>query len=200
MFENENGLNPQVEQPVPNTDPVLPVENPEKQNEVKVETQPQDDGKNPKTFTQEQVNLFVKKRLARNTKSFLENYEISGEDEFKELIGKAQSYEAMKLSKEEMTKELTGVRQTLWFKDNNVNPDRIDDIKAHFKGTESELTNESLVEALKTHPEWLNNLAEQNPVPKTTIQKLNPDKNTPPTKNDEDEMAKMFGLKSFIKK
>lgn len=200
MLENETVLT----QTDDNTQVVMEEQKQTPQIEEKVETQPHGDVETEltpdKKYTVEQINEFVRKRLERHTQKFLEGYEITSEDELQELIGKAQSYDAIKLSRNDLANELNEVRQSLWFKENNVNPDRILDIKAHFKGTDTELTNESLVEALSTHPEWLNNTVQEDPVPKTTIQKLTPEKTTPQTPNEEEAMAKMFGLKGFIKK
>ena len=52
------------------------------------------------------------------------------------------------------------------FLKNNVNPDRYDDIRTYFKGKGLDFSNESLLEAIKTHPEWI------NPSNATTIKSL----------------------------
>lgn len=188
-----------VTAPVPTTTPVENSETtkvPDEQGQVGgVETPTTE-----KTFTQVEVNEMMRERLARQKSKFFESYELKDEDEFKSMLGKAQSYEAMKVGKEETLVELAKTQQSLWFKENNVNPEKVDDILAYFKGKDLPLDKDSLVEAVSTHPEWVNNEITTDPAPTTTITKLSPDKGLGDTESEEQRVAKMFGLKGFVKK
>ena len=94
--------------------------------------------------------------------------------------------------------ENVSLKQELAFITNNINPDRRDDIIAHFKGKEMEFTNDNLVNELTTHPEWLNPTKQDNTA-KTTIKVLgNSVENEKTRVNEKDEIAKMLGYSKLI--
>ena len=143
----------------------------------------------PRTFTQEELNAIVKERLDRQTAKFLERLGIEDMNGIDQLLEHANGYsEAQEL----MTRyqlENEGLRQEIAFRDNDVNKDKVDDIKAYFKGKGLELTDENLREQLATHPEWVN----QRPRA-TTIRQLTPEKNAPKSVDEWQQARKYFGL------
>ena len=143
----------------------------------------------PKLFTQEQVNDFVRKRLERN----YTRYGCKNSKELDDLVGKAQSYEVMKDRYGDLQIEHANLLKDYSFLKNNVNPDRVEDINAYFKGKGIDFSNDALVEHLATHPEWLNQVVEQTPT--TTISVMGSERNTPKPMSEKDIASKMFGMK-----
>lgn len=143
----------------------------------------------PRTFTQEELNAIVKERLDRQSAKFLERLGLEDMNGIDELLEHAKGYsEAQEL----MTRyqlENEGLRQEIAFRDNDVNKDKVDDIRAYFKGKGLELTDENLKEQLATHPEWVN----QRPRA-TTIRQLTPEKNAPKSVDEWQQARKYFGL------
>lgn len=142
-----------------------------------------------RTFTQEQLNAIVKERLDRQTGKFLQRLGLESMDGIDEMLDHAKSYaEAQELvTKYQLENE--SLKMELAFRDNGVNPKRVDDIKAYFKGKGLDLTNESLKEEMETHPEW----AIQKPR-QTTIRALSPDKNGPKERDGWLDAKNLFGL------
>lgn len=160
-----------------------------KQEEVVEQQQPQED-----LFTQDQVNDFVRSRLNK----FYNRYGVDGSKGLDELVGKAQSYSVMEERYKAMEEEKRGLMEKIAFMENNINPNRYEDVRAYFKGKEIEFNNDSLVNELATHPEWLNQAETREPM--TTIKTLGSDTSTVPVNrpNEKDEVAKLFGLKKLI--
>ena len=75
---------------------------------------------------------------------------------------------------------------------NNINPDKYDDIITHFKGANIDFSEEQLIEALKTHPEWIKQ--EQKPV-ETTIIKMGSEQQTVNKPSDKERAEKLLGVK-----
>lgn len=179
MTDEQTQGNPQVTAPE-----TAEADNPETATDAAAEAEA-----NPRTFTQDELNSIVKERLDRQTSKFLERLGLESMDGIDELLEHARGYgEAQEL----MTKyqlENEDLRQQIAFRDNDVNPDKVDDIKAYFKGKGLELTGDSLKEQLKTHQEWVRH------APKTTtIRALTPEKNAPKSVDEWDTARKYFGL------
>lgn len=180
---------------------------PEEQTQGKQVTVDQQGG-SPKTFTQEQVNEMMKKRLERSHNSFFERYGVKDLNELDELFAKAKDSEDLnaKLSqvtqeKEELSakfNELTTQNEQLssQFKDLNknyafnslkINPKLVNDIEMYFKGKGLEINSDTLGEELKTHEHWKVN---ENPV----VAPIG-NEQTPPVTDDGKAMAsKFFGV------
>lgn len=167
----------------------------EQENKESTATQEQEEAvKSSKTFTQEQLNKIVRARLDRQYKSLYDRYGVSDSNGLDDLITKAHSYDVLKEECERIGLENTDLKTSLAFIRNGINPDREDDIKAHFKGKEIELNEENLIKELETHPEW--RIVEKvDSVPKTTIQTLgveHRDRNIPET--EAEKRQRIFGV------
>ena len=186
---------------------LLNQETPEKKDEVPtVDTQKKEESvegvkaeesKNG-TFTQEQVNDIVRSRLDKAQQRLFNRYGVSNRDELDTLIGKSQSYDIMKERYSGLKTQNSELERELAFFKNNINPERKDDIIAHFKGKGIDFNNDNLVNELSKHPEWLNPVKVEDK-PKTTITTLGSDSTTEmPKVSEKDEMAKIFGLSRLI--
>ena len=148
-----------------------------------------------KTFTQDDVNKFVRERLERDRQSFYKRYGVEDREGLDALIGKAQSYEIMDERYNNMLQENNGLKEELAFVKNNINPERYDDVKAYFKGKELKFDVNSLANELETHPEWLN-VVKADDKPKTTVKVVGTDgDHIPPKKDEKAEAMKLFGLR-----
>jgi len=111
------------------------------------------------TYTREQFeekfNIGVKERLAKKDKNLLEKYGVSSYEELDNKIAKAESYDVVNEDFKKVTETNKSLTQKLSFKENNIDPDRIDDVKTYFKGKEIKFSNDELVKALETHKEWI---------------------------------------------
>jgi len=143
----------------------------------------------PKTFTQDEVNEIVRKRLEKQNNKLFGRYGVANRNELDNLIGKVQSYDVMKERYDKIKEENKGLNEKMLFIENNISPNKKDDIYAYFKGKELELNDENLKSLLETHPEWLN---EKKP----TISKIGNDKGGNKQEPDEKDIAmRLFGLK-----
>ena len=147
-----------------------------------------------KQFTKDKVNDILRSRLERQRKSLLSHYGVKTTDELNELIGKAQSYSAIKELHEEALNELREVNQQLAFVNNNINPNRKADIQAYFKGKRIGVQRRNSETRALTHPEWLKTVSTDK-APKTTLRALGVDKQTALAPESEDSKIKrVFGL------
>lgn len=148
------------------------------------------------TFTQEQVNEVVRTRLEKERSRLYSRYGVTDKNGLDELFNKAQAYELIKEKFDSISGENNSLKERLAFRENNINPEKQEDIKAYFKGKNIEFNDENLKTELATHNEWVKTVEK----PKTTIQSLGNDKNTTKPKVDERDLAmRMFGLNGFSK-
>ena len=193
-MENEEKVLPNQETPENNNE-VPTVDTPKEEESVEeVKAEESKDG----TFTQEQVNDIVRSRLDKAQQRLFNRYGVTNRDELDSLIGKSQSYDVMKEKYADLETKNYELEKELAFFKNNINPERKDDIIAHFKGKGIDFNNDNLVNELSTHPEWLNPVKVEDK-PKTTITTLGSDSTTEmPKVSEKDEMAKIFGLSRLI--
>ena len=144
----------------------------------------------PRTYTKEEVQDLMKKRVERSHKAFFTRYGVNDLKGLDDLMHKSKSfsdmeteYGAIQLRNSELARENA-------FLKNNINPEKYDDIITHFKGAGIDFSEEQLLEALKTHPEWLKVQPQV-----TTIQEMGSefhDKNKP---DERDVASKLLGVK-----
>lgn len=159
-----------------------------------------EDGKEPKTFTQDEVNELVKRRIERERKSIYSKYGFESSEELEQFLGKGQAYDSLKEKCDAAESENQSLKKSLAFMRNDINPSRESDIDAYYKGTGKEFSEDSLKEEIKTHPEWLNP-KKADDKPKTTFEKISPERgeDTQMDENDERELvAKLTGLNRII--
>lgn len=144
-----------------------------------------------KYFTQEQLNNVVRDRLNK----VYSRYEVNNAQELDDLVSKAYEREVYEEEYNSLLNNYAKINRELTFLKNNINFDREDDIVAYFKGKDIDFTADNLIEALKTHPEWLN-AKSASETQKTTIQALGNDANHKDVSLSELEQAeKLFGVK-----
>jgi hypothetical protein len=144
---------------------------------------------------QARINEMIRARLERQNNSFYKRYGVNDRDGLDSLIGKAQSYDIMKERYDSMSQENAQLKEKLAFMSNGINPDREDDIRAHFKGKGIEFDNDSLIKELETHPEWRKVVEAGDTTPKTTIERLgveHRDRNVPET--EAERQKRIFGV------
>lgn len=145
------------------------------ENTGKTVTVDQEQGGSPKTFTQEQVNEMMKKRLERSHNSFFERYGVKDLNELDELFAKAKDSEDLGAKVAQLTQEkeelntkfneLTAQNDQLStqykdltknyaFQANKIDPNKINDIEMYFKGKGLDINAETLGEELKNHQHW----------------------------------------------
>ena len=188
-MNNENNEQIQEEEVVVN-DSVTPTDN--VQTNSNVVQQSQNTFENPVSFTQEQVNEIVTKRLNR----VYERYGVKDSNSLDVLMGKSQAYEVLKNRVHKYREELKNLKEEMAFYKNDIDPTRYDDIRAYFKGKGIEFNDEAFINELANHPEW-KRVVEQSSNKVTTISAISPDRNVGRSStNEKDEIAKLFGFKN----
>lgn len=179
-------------------------QNPELEGDKKEETEEQ-----PKTLTQDEFDKALKKRLAKKDKQICERFGVENLDQVDDLIAKGQAYSILSVDYEDLKKknkdledQIKGYKENETFSKLKIAPDRYDDVRTYFKGKELDLTEDSLLKNLETHPEWKIKEAEpvkQEPVttqkPQTTIRVLGNDSGNQPQENTKARIMGYFGEK-----
>lgn len=150
-----------------------------------------------KSFTQEQVNEFIRQRLERERNSVYSRYGVKDKTELDNLVGMSQSYQIIKERYAKIQQDLAELTEKLAFAENDTNPERKEDILAYFKGKGLEFNSDTLKQEIATHPEWLK-VVEQSDKPISTIQTLSPERGRPIENDEREEVAKLFGLSKII--
>lgn len=138
-------------------------------------------------LTQEEVNALVVERLKKQKDGFLKKYGVDDEMKLDELVGKAKLHDEMKVQLDTLKSSNASLTEKLAFIENNINPERYEDIRIYFKGKGLEFTPDNFVKEIATHKEWLNTKAPAN------IQ-VGASKPTPKPINEKEEALKMFNL------
>ena len=120
-----------------------------------------------RTFTRDEVTNILQKRLDRYRNSMYIKYGV-------------------KDSRDEAL-------ETVAFLRNNINQDKIDDIKTYFKGKGLQFTEDELKRQLESHPEWIKQAPVQNNKPKTTVTPIGTPNNGPVDRSEHDLAKKIFG-------
>jgi hypothetical protein len=159
------------------------MENTQENEVVTVDNEPTPND-NEKTFNQEQVNAFIQNRLS----SIYGGYGVKDKTELDALVEKAKSFDDFKSKYDSLENEHSKTVEKLTFIENNVNPERYDDVRAYFKGKELVFNADNLIKELETHKEWL------KVEPVTTI-KVGNIKTEQPKATEKEQASKLFGLK-----
>lgn len=144
------------------------------------------DNSNERVYSRSDVERIMRKRVERSHNSFFKRYgvtDLKGLDELFDQTKKFKSmqdeYGAIQLKNSELFQENAFLR-------NNISPERYQDIRAYFKGNDIPFTEEALIEAMQSHPEWLKQVQ-----PVTTIKSLGTEASVNPVDN-ELERAKKY--------
>lgn len=136
-----------------------------------------------KTFTQDDVNNIVVGRLS----SIYKGYGVKDKAELDLLVQKANGFDELKTNFDSLSIEHQNTKDKLVFLENNINPERYDDVKAYFKGKEIVFNAENLIKEIETHKEWLN-------VPKSTFKVGNVQQEQISNKTDKERAMELFGF------
>lgn len=162
-------------------------------NETTVETTPtpavEETTPSPRTYTKEEVQNLMRRRVERSHKAFFTRYGVEDLKGLDDLMNKSKQfsdmeteYGAIQLRNSELARENA-------FLKNNINPDKYNDIITHFKGAGIDFSEEQLLEALKTHPEWLKVQPQA-----TTIQELGSEAHKATIPDEKDRASKLLGV------
>lgn len=179
-------------------------QNPELEGDKKEETEEQ-----PKTLTQDEFDKALKKRLAKKDKQICERFGVENLDQVDDLIAKGQAYSILSIDYEDLKKknkdledQIKGYKENETFSKLNIAPDRYDDVRTYFKGKELDLTEDSLIKNLETHPEWKIKTEEPVKTEPITTQKSQPtirvlgnDSGSQPAENTKARIMGYFGEK-----
>lgn len=141
----------------------------------------------PKMLTQEEFNARMVERLKEQKLSLLKKFGIEDESKIDEFVDKATKYDELATQLETLKSTHASVVEKLAFVENNINPERYEDIRIYFKGKGVEFTPDNLKKELVTHKEWLNT---QKPI---TVQ-VGAGKPKPQEENEKEKALKLFGL------
>lgn len=159
--------------------------------EAPVSDQPTSTTNKERMYSKAEVQDLMRRRVDRSHKAFFTRYGVENLKALDELMKKSKSfsdmeteYGAIQLKNSELARENAFLR-------NNINPDKYEDIIRHFKGAGIDFSEEQLLEALKTHPEWLKQVATQP----TTITKMGSEAHAQDTPSDRERASKLLGVK-----
>ena len=144
-----------------------------------------------RTYTKAEVQDLMRRRVDRSHKAFFTRYGVENLNGLDDLMRKSQKfgddYAAMQLKNSDL------VRENAFLK-NNIRPDKYEDIVTYFKGANIEFSEEQLIEALKTHHEWLKVQEDKKP-PTTTITKMGSEAHAHSTPSEKERAEKLLGVR-----
>ena len=144
-------------------------------------------------YSKAQVTDLMKRRVERSHQSFFKRYGVKDLQGLDDLFTKTRSYDEMERGYGALKMENDDLQREIAFLKNNIDPNRYNDIKAYFKGSELAFSNDALIEAIKTHPEWL----KKADIPTTTISSLGVSQNQSSGPDEKEIAAKLFGVQSL---
>lgn len=176
------GVTPQ--KPAPQANPVDP----------KANQDPKDPATTPKPerkYSKEEVTTILKKRFDRFQAGFFQKYGVKDSKELDALYEKHKDYDQLVTERDGLKESHAQMSEKIAFLENNVDPNRYDDIRTHFKGLGQTFDSGILAEMIKTHPEWVKKST--NNVPTTTIKQVGSGKTPSPTESAEAKEERVFG-------
>lgn len=113
-----------------------------------------------KTFTQDEVNEIVKKRLEKQASSQYKNYGVESAEELEGLLAKGREYQKLVEEIEQLKLTNKDLIKSSLFNKFKIDEARFDDVETYFKGKELDITEDNLAQALTNHNEWVKKIAE----------------------------------------
>ena len=150
------------------------------------ELEPTIENNDVKTFTEQEMNEIVRKRLDRQKNKLHQQLGVENDDEITALIEKVKKADELQSIVESLQNENTLYKEKLTFIEHNIDVKRYDDVKAYFKGKELSLTPENLKAELKTHPEWL---------AQRSVQTIGGQRQQAPVKDERKAAFELFGIR-----
>jgi hypothetical protein len=130
----------------------------EKEQVVTVDDKKEEEAPAKESYTKEEFeNAFnekIKDRLSQKDKAILERFEAKSFEELEARFSKAKDYDSISESYKTAQTKNSELTEKLSFRENNIDPERIDDVRTYFKGKGISFSNEELVKQIETHPEW----------------------------------------------
>lgn len=163
--------------------PIPPVDNPTANGEQGKQSVKQ---QTDRTFTRDEVTTILKKRLDRYQKSVYSKYGVEDSAGLDSLFEKAKTYDDVVKARDEAL-------ETVAFMRNNINQDKIDDIRTYFKGKGLQFTEDELKRQLESHPEWIKQSEPVINKPKTTVTPIGSPVSGPVDKSEKEMAKKIFG-------
>ena len=152
------------------------------------------------TFTKEEVNELMQRRVARSHEAFFKRYGVKDLSELDALMGYKESYDTLNVEHENLKKERDDLSakygdletqhkdltKRYAYKVGNINNEKINDIETYFKGKNLDINEESLMAELKTHPDWANKVS--------TIESIGIESTPTPPVDEAVEASNIFGV------
>ena len=184
MIENEKEIQEQLNPTDATETPTEEIVENEANNESTEQV-----GNEEKTFTQEQVDNFIKERLNRQKNSLYSKFGIENDEQIDTMLEERKEYPTLKDTISKQMTQIKDLSEELAFVKNDIDKNRISDIRAYFKGKDLEFSNDALVKELETHPEW------KNASTRTTIETLSTEHaNRKIPESDEEKMKRIFNI------
>lgn len=172
----ENQVNPVVTEQPTATEPAV---------QTDPTSQPSGEQKPDRTFTRDEVTRILKRRIDRYQNQVFTKYGVKDSTELDSLFEKARGYDDIVKNRDELSEKVA-------FMENNVDPDRYDDVRTYFKGLGKTFDSSSLAEMIKTHPEWVKKMISEAKT--TTVKPLGTDISRKPAKSERDYARELFGV------
>lgn len=146
-----------------------------------------------KLYNKQQIINMMKRRVERSHKAFFTRYKVADLDELDAKFALADKYNELNAQFAPIQARNSELVRENAFLRNNVNPDKYSDIVAYFKGNDLEFTEEGLLEALGTHPEWLK--PSTVPAPQTTVKSFGIEQVGKRQETEDEKFNRIFGYK-----
>lgn len=153
-------------------------------------TAPQEPEQKPeRMYSKQEVIEMMKKRVNRSHQAFFNRYKVKDLAELDSVFNKISEYEKQIA---DLGVTNAGLLKNNAYLKNNINPNKVDDIEAYFKGKGIEFNEQALINEIATHPEWLKVAIKE--VPQTTIKTLSPERSHNVVETEDEKMSRVFGI------
>ena len=180
---------PEAEQkPKPDTEA-----KPDVEQKPEVEAKPKAEVKSeakPKTFTVDEVNSIVSKRVSetkdKTVSALLSSLGLKTPEELAEIV---KSEPELKSKIDSLSSELKSLKEEKALSDAGIDPMRKRDVRIYFKGLGAEINPDTLAQNIASHPEWVNAKKTEKPAEMKVLG--NQGEGTAP-ESDEDQARDLF--------
>ena len=166
---------------------------PEAETKPEVEAKPKAEVKpeaKPKTFTVDEVNSIVSKRVSetkdKTVSALLSSLGLKTPEELAEIV---KSEPELKGKIDSLSSELKSLKEEKALSDAGIDPMRKRDVRIYFKGLGAEINPDTLAQNIASHPEWVNAKKTEKPAEMKVLG--NQGEGTAP-ESDEDQARDLF--------
>ena len=160
---------------------------PEVEAKPKAEVKPE---AKPKTFTVDEVNSIVSKRVSetkdKTVSALLSSLGLKTPEELAEIV---KSEPELKSKIDSLSSELKSLKEEKALSDAGIDPMRKRDVRIYFKGLGAEINPDTLAQNIASHPEWVNAKKTEKPAEMKVLG--NQGEGTAP-ESDEDQARDLF--------